>query len=94
MCLGLGFTGWYFGQPEYLRKKMEVIAKRISSPPVRERVARICPEAYQYLDTRNLIEPPASKIGAIVVAFLILGLTVAIMNFYLFRVGTEVFGNP
>jgi hypothetical protein len=57
----------------------------------RERLARICPEAYQYLDTRNLIEPPASKIGAIIVAFVILCLTVAIMNFYLFRVGTEGF---
>ena len=91
VCLGLGFTGWYSGQPEYLRKKMEVIAKRISSSLDRERLARICPEAYQYLDSRNLIEPPASKIGAIIVAFVILCLTVAIMNFYLFRVGTEGF---
>lgn len=91
VCLGLGFTGWYAGQPEYLRKKMEIIAKRIASMPDRERLARICPEAYQYLDSRNLIEPPASKIGAIIAAFLVLCLTVAIMNFYLFRVGTEGF---
>src|SRR5205814_3553812 len=30
-CLGLGFCGWYAGQPEYLRKKMLDIAKRV--PP-------------------------------------------------------------
>ena len=28
-CIGLGFTGWYAGQPEYLRKKMLEIAPRI-----------------------------------------------------------------
>src|SRR5581483_5038611 len=28
-CLGLGFTGIYFGQPEYLRKKMLEMATRI-----------------------------------------------------------------
>lgn len=91
VCLGLGFTGWYSGQPEYLRKKMEVIAKRISGAPGLERVARICPEAYLYLDSRNLIEPPASKIWGILIAFLILCLTVAIMNFYLFKIGSEGF---
>ena len=28
-CLGLGFQGWYAGQPEFLRKKMSEIAPRI-----------------------------------------------------------------
>jgi type IV/VI secretion system ImpK/VasF family protein len=90
VCLGLGFTGWYSGQPEYLRKKMEVIAKRISKADG-ERISRICPEAYRYLDTRNLIEPPAGKIGAIIVAFVVLCIVVLTMNFYLFKIGTEGF---
>src|SRR5436190_10294606 len=28
-CIGLGFTGFYFTQPEYLRKKMQDISLRI-----------------------------------------------------------------
>jgi type VI protein secretion system component VasF len=30
-CLGLGFSGWYAGQPEYLRKKMLEIAPRVKA---------------------------------------------------------------
>jgi type VI protein secretion system component VasF len=88
VCLGLGFTGWYANQPEYLRKKMETIARRIFAAMEPDRAARICPEAYQYLDTRNLIEPPATKIGAIALAFLALCLVALAVNFYLFRVGS------
>lgn len=91
VCLGLGFVGWYSGQPEYLRRKMETIARRISVSRDRERLARLCPEAYQYLDGRNLIEPPAGKIGAILVFFLLLSLVVAAVNIYLFRLGTQGF---
>jgi type VI protein secretion system component VasF len=86
VCLGLGFTGWYANQPEYLRRKMETIAKRIGVEGL-ERVAHICPEAYKYVDSRNLIEAASSKIGAIAVAFLALTLVALAVNFYLFRVG-------
>ena len=86
VCLGLGFTGWYANQPEYLRRKMETIAKRIGVEGL-ERVAHICPEAYKYVDSRNLIEPASSKIGAIALAFLALTLVALAVNFYLFRVG-------
>jgi type VI secretion system protein ImpK len=91
VCLGLGFTGWYANQPEYLRKKMETIARRISSVIDFDRAARICPEAYQYLDTRNLIEKPGVKIGAIALIFLALCLIVLAVNFYLFRSGSVGF---
>ena len=86
VCLGLGFTGWYANQPEYLRRKMETIAKRIGVEGL-ERVAHICPEAYKYVDSRNLIDPASSKIGAIALAFLALTLVALAVNFYLFRVG-------
>ncbi|HVQ21499.1 MAG TPA: DotU family type IV/VI secretion system protein [Terrimicrobiaceae bacterium] len=86
VCLGLGFTGWYANQPEYLRRKTETIAKRIGVEGL-ERVAHICPEAYKYVDSRNLIEPASSKIGAIALAFLALTLVALAVNFYLFRVG-------
>jgi type VI secretion system protein ImpK len=88
VCLGLGFTGWYATQPEYLRKKMETIARRISGAMEPDPAARICPEAYQYLDTRNLIEKPTIKIGAIALIFLALCLVVLAVNFYLFKVGS------
>jgi len=87
VCLGLGFTGWYATQPEYLRKKMETIAKRISGAMEPDPAARICPEAYQYLDTRNLIERPTIKIGAIALVFLALCLIVLAVNLYLFKTG-------
>lgn len=87
-CLGLGFTGWYSGQPEYLRKKMETIAKRIPSAGNLRDLDRICPEAYGFLDTRNLIEPPSSKIGAIAIAFLSLSVVAVAVNFYLFKLAS------
>src|SRR5258706_13120576 len=80
LCLGLGFAGWYSGQPEYLRKKMEILAKRISGAVDRDRVTRICPEAYQHLDSRNLIEPPSAAIGSIVLAFVVLCIVVIAIN--------------
>jgi type VI protein secretion system component VasF len=88
VCMGVGFTGWYATQPEYLRKKMETIAKRIAAVMEPDPAARICPEAYQYLDTRNLIEKPTIKIGAIALIFLALCLVVMAVNFYLFKVGS------
>jgi type VI secretion system protein ImpK len=91
VCLGIGFTGWYATQPEYLRKKMETIARRIAGTMEPDPAARICPEAYQYLDTRNLIEKPTIKIGAIAVIFLALSLVVLAVNFYLFKVGSVGF---
>lgn len=91
VCLGLGFTGWYANQPEYLRKKMETIARRIAGAMEPDAAARICPEAYQYLDTRNLIERPTIKIGAIALIFLALCLVVLAVNFYLFKIGSMGF---
>jgi type VI protein secretion system component VasF len=89
VCMGLGFVGWYASQHEYLRRKMETIAKRISGSVDIENISRICPEAYKYLDTRNLIEPPSSKVGAIALAFLALTLLVCAINFYLFKIGSQ-----
>lgn len=91
VCIGLGFMGWYAMQPEYLRNKMSIIAKRISGAMKSEQVKRICPEAYLYLDTRNLIEPPAARIGAILIALLVLCLVVLAANIYLFYLGSAAF---
>lgn len=67
-CLGLGFTGVYIGQPESIRKLMLRISGRISGMMDADEEAFICPEAYENVDTRNLIEPPGTKLGGIAIA--------------------------
>ena len=85
-CLGLGFMGWYASQPEKLREYMQNISRRIGM--LADHASRICPEAYECLDTRNLIQPPGTRIGAILLAFLALSILVVAVNFYLFRIGS------
>ncbi|MBV9391978.1 MAG: DotU family type IV/VI secretion system protein [Verrucomicrobia bacterium] len=91
-CIGVGFAGWYAGQPEYLRGKMLDISQRVRTamdlPPVarsQEKPARICPEAYEGVDTRDLVQPPASNLGGILILFLGLCLIVFTVEIYLFR---------
>lgn len=84
-CIGLGFSGWYSGQPEYLRGKMLDISQRIRTAMEPDKAARICPEAYLNLDTRDLVQPPASKLGGIAIVFAGLCLIVLIVEAYLFH---------
>jgi type IV/VI secretion system ImpK/VasF family protein len=75
-CLGLGFTGWYAGQPEYLRSKTMECAARLRKQMDASESARLCPEAYEHVDQRNLIEPPGAKLLGITVAAVVLVLVV------------------
>lgn len=84
-CLGLGFTGWYAGQPEYLRKKMAEIASRIEGSIDREQTAQLTPEAYQHLDRRDLVEQPGVKLATLGIIFLGLLFVVMAVNIYLFH---------
>jgi type VI secretion system protein ImpK len=84
-CLGLGFTGWYAGQNEYLRGKMLDISQRIQDSMDTDANARICPEAYAGVDTRDLIQGPGLSIGAIAIICLGLCLIVFSVEIYLFR---------
>ena len=84
-CLGLGFTGWYAGQPEYLRQKMNALAKRLSGAIDRQQTARLTPEAYEHLDTRNLVEPPGVRLATLGIVFAGLLAIVTGVNFYLFH---------
>ena len=83
-CIGLGFSGFYFSQPEYLRKKMQDIALRIRGSMESDSQARICPEAYDHTDGRDLIEPPTGRVWLMVVIFLISAITALGCNMYLF----------
>ena len=83
-CIGLGFTGWYKGQTDHLQKKMTEIAARIRGYLKTETQDRICPEAYEHLDTRNLIEPPSQKLIGIAIALVGLILSLLMTNMYLY----------
>ena len=84
-CLGLGFTGIYFRQPEYLRKTMLTIAPRIRHLMEGDQTARICPESYEGVDTRNLVQPPGSKLVFIGIVFLCFTLAIIGTYFLLYR---------
>ncbi len=87
-CMGLGFTGFYFSQPEFLRKKMQDISLRIRSYMESDSQARICPEAYDRTDTRDLVEPPTGRVWLMLVIFLICALTALGCNMYFFSKAT------
>jgi type VI secretion system protein ImpK len=79
-CIGLGFTGIYFKQPEFLRKTMLSIAPRIRHLIETDQNARICPETYEKLDTRNLVEPPSSRM--VIVGMIFAGFMLAVLISY------------
>lgn len=88
-CIGLGFTGWYAGQPEYLRKRMLEIAPRLRHLIESDSTLRVCPEAYENIDTRNLIQPPSSKMVVIAIIFVVFMLTTLACNFFMFQKASE-----
>jgi type IV/VI secretion system ImpK/VasF family protein len=81
-CMGLGFTGWYTGQPEYLRRKMKEIAARLQAAGMFHETERICPDAYEKVDTRDLVEPPGTKLIGIAIA--LIGLIIVLFFAYAF----------
>jgi type VI protein secretion system component VasF len=84
-CLGLGFMGWYAGQPEYLRGKMLDISQRTRGALETDKSVRLCPETYLNVDTRDLVQPPTSRLGGIAIVFAGLCLIVVMVEVYLFH---------
>lgn len=83
-CLGLGFTGFYTGQPEYLTRKMQEISARIRHLSDTDPQSRIVPEAYEHTDTSDLIEPPGRSLGGLLVALGAMAVALLAGNFYLY----------
>jgi type IV/VI secretion system ImpK/VasF family protein len=84
-CMGLGFTGWYTGQPEYLRKKMMECSTRIRGLIDTDQSARICPESYENVDTSNLVQAPSASLVGIGIALVGLIIVLFIANAYMYR---------
>ena len=83
-CLGLGFTGWYAGQTDYLRKKMQEVLPRVRGMVDAGVGDRITPEAYERVNTADLVEPPGTKVAALVLVMIGLAVTVLAANAALF----------
>lgn len=83
-CLGLGFTGFYTGQPEYLRKKMMEIQARVRSVMDQDVSSRICPEAYEHVDTRPLNLPPLRNLTGMLVVLVAVVISVLVANWWMY----------
>jgi len=86
--MGLGFTGWYTGQPEYLRKKMIECSARLRSLIDANDDSRIINESELYQNTADLIEPPGKSLVGIGIAAGILIVVLMVGNIYLYRSNT------
>jgi type VI protein secretion system component VasF len=67
-CLGLGFEGFFEGQPEKLSEYMNDIARRLRAEGLIDSSfsARLCPEAYENTETGDeLIKPVGGTIGGV-----------------------------
>lgn len=82
-CLGLGFTGYYAGQPEYLRRKMNEIHARVRGLAGGELAGRLCPDAYEHVNTADLVEPPGVKLVGWGIALAGLAVLTILVNFAL-----------
>ncbi len=84
-CLGLGFTGVYTGQLESIQRMISQISGRISGLMDADKKSHICPEAYENVDTRDLIEPPGAKLIGIGIALIALVIIWAVAYCCLFK---------
>ncbi|HEY8750582.1 MAG TPA: DotU family type IV/VI secretion system protein [Tepidisphaeraceae bacterium] len=92
-CMGLGFTGWYSGQPEFLRKRMLEIATRTRSPTEVDSASRIVPEAYEHVNTSNLIDAPGGSLLGIGITLVGLVVVLFVLNLSLYRSTSQNLNN-
>lgn len=85
VCIGLGFTGINFRQPEYLRRTMLAIAPRIRRYMDTELASKICPETYEVVDTRNLVQPAGNRLAVLGILFLCFALAVVVSYVWMYR---------
>ena len=77
VCLGIGFQGYLFDQPEKLRAYMKAMRPAVAQWLVDDRVEHLLPQAYLYTNRRELARPPELKWALLlagVVAILLMGL--------------------
>lgn len=85
VCIGLGFTGLYTGQPDYIRRKMLEISARMRGMIDADQAARICPDAYENVDTRNLTLPPNRSLTTLIIVLVVMVGTLLVAYVKLFQ---------
>jgi len=84
-CMGLGFTGVHGGRLEYLRQKMAECWSRLRGVWDVNESNRICPEAYENVNTSNLVEPPARGLVGIGIGLVGAVLVLFVANAFLYK---------
>lgn len=84
-CIGLGFVGDHVGEPELLRNKMAQCAARLGNIMDADEESRICPEAYEHVDTSNLTYTPTVRLAGIGTALVLLLIVVFFAQIVLFN---------
>lgn len=82
-CLGLGFTG---GRTEgEIEGLLERTTERLRPEMDTDPAARVCPEAYEHVDTSDLIQPAGRSVTGIAVALGVLLVVVVVGNAVIYR---------
>ncbi len=94
--LGLGFTGMYSGLPDKIsteiRAKMRELYARIGGSLAGESAQRICPQAYENVDTRTLELSTGSWLLPLAIVFCVLVLSLLTINAVVYRSNRAVLG--
>jgi len=88
-CLGLGFTGIYFDEPEMIRKLMSRISARLAGVTDGGQKSYLCPQAYENVDTRDFTEPPGRKLAYIAIGLVCLVIVWFVVYFIGFSRATK-----
>jgi type VI protein secretion system component VasF len=89
ICLGLGFTGWYQGQDEHLRKKQKEILPRIRPWLDTDESGLISPDAYKHANTANLPLPMSNTLIPMLVCLGTIIVVVLITSIVLFKTASS-----
>jgi len=88
-CLGLGYTGELRNRPDELRSLMADLSSRIGDRLDADRTTRIVPEAYENVNTSDLVEPPARGVVGLGIALVAMAAVVIAGNAYFYQTSSS-----
>jgi type VI protein secretion system component VasF len=88
-CIGLGMTGIYASKPQMLRKKQSEIVQKIRDLLENDPKRPICRDAYESINTENLIEPPIKPPMLIAVTMVGMILVLVLVYFIAYATSTQ-----
>jgi type VI protein secretion system component VasF len=92
VCIGLGFTGLYMGQHGFLKQKMLEISARLRGMIDADWSSRLCAEAYENVDTRNLTQPPNRTLVLLLVGVILFAAAMLVGYVQMFKQASEKLG--